>query len=279
MASSSSSTSSVPFGINAGQNPQSYSLFSSSLYHLGQLSDEDLQGILIYLSSRMRAAGSHYIQVADAMSLEQRREFLKYLFSEGTWFTMIAGFIRSRLSPRLVMPDCLNELARLMLRDQSHLDHNLIAAACEAGSHKPDRVLMHYYSNWWNPFDIRANWDGAVETVVMTYSLQKAALHPIPDPPILTNWLSDMADEQITRCVHSITQAKRAVTTDTEKTLKEIAHTMMLIGRFEGVLEATQAEEKAQLRRMKISGLTSAGMSEEEAEKVLKQDNSNGLDK
>ncbi|KAH6908046.1 hypothetical protein BKA70DRAFT_1103923 [Coprinopsis sp. MPI-PUGE-AT-0042] len=278
MASSSSSATSVPWGVNPGQNPRSYSLFSSSLSHLGRLSDEDLQGILCYLSSRMRAAGSQYVHDADAMSLEQRTEFLKYLFSEGAWFTMLAGFIRCRLGSLLVMPDCLNELGRLMLRDRSALDHNLIAAACQDGSNKSDKVLRHYYSNWWNPFDICANWDGTVGTVVSTYTLQKSALHPIPDPPIITNRLSDMADKEIAWCVHSITQAKQVVVTDTEKTLKEITHTAMLIGRFEGLLKATQAEENAQRRRLKISALTSAGMSAEDAEKVVDKGSGSGLD-
>ncbi|KAH6907799.1 hypothetical protein BKA70DRAFT_1104328 [Coprinopsis sp. MPI-PUGE-AT-0042] len=252
---------------------RSYSLFSASVHLLDAVPDADLQALAYYLSSHARAAGSRYIQLEPELLPDVACQFLRYLFGEVAWFTMFVGFIRYRLGNQLDMPDCMNDLGRLMLRERTHLDVDLIAAACLHGSAKPDRVLVRYNFNWWTTFDITLNWDGTIDTIIKTFQLQRHQMYPEPVPPIPTIHLSDLADHEMARCANSIQQTKATLEADTRSTLNEIAYTMNLIRRFESLLKATETEEKEKWKMVKKIGLTAKGLSEEEAEKLLESEN------
>ncbi|KAH6879702.1 hypothetical protein BKA70DRAFT_1127129 [Coprinopsis sp. MPI-PUGE-AT-0042] len=244
-------------------------MFSSSIHLLNPISDADLQMLAYYLSSRIRAAGTHFARYGEHLSLEMRFEYARYLFSELSWFTTIAGFVRFRVGPQMVMPDCLCRMGRLLLLPRSYGDRDLIAGACFEGSTLPDRILAYYYCNWWDPFNPASNWDGTIEKILLNFRLQQPAMHHMPAPPISAARLSDLTTGEIVKCYSSLQRSRDMVHADTNATLAEITHCMSLIKRFETLKAATLAEEKEQLLKVKKAGLISAGMSEEDAHRFL----------
>jgi hypothetical protein len=149
-------------------------------------------------------------------------------------------------------------------------DPTLIACACAPDPAFPDRILRNYYNCWWSPFDLAKNWDGQIMTMIKIYRLQAKHMTPSPIPPVLNARLSDLATAELVGCLKSLKGSRAVLEIDTEETLKEINHTLLLINRAKGLLTQVKAEEAAQAETMAAERLAKAtGLGAKEAADLL----------
>ncbi|KAH6880247.1 hypothetical protein BKA70DRAFT_1447534 [Coprinopsis sp. MPI-PUGE-AT-0042] len=204
---------------------------------------EELHGLSMYLSSRIRAAGNQYCMDVLSMKEETHVKFIRHFYGEVTMFTMTEPVIRLCYPP-LVLPD----------------------------PYLPDRILRHYHYCWWDPFDITKNWDGRVDTIVKVYRVQSRLMAPTPIPPLATAHLSDLATEELANCLRSMKVTRAMLDLDTTETLKEVGRTMLLINRLQDLGAQVKAEEVAQAQALMTDRLAvAAGIAPEAAAELLKQ--------
>jgi hypothetical protein len=160
---------------------------------------------------------------------------------------------------------------RLLLQNERG-DSSVVSAACSNDPHVPDRILPFYYNCWWNPFNISKNWDGAIDNIIKIYCLQARHMAPVPNPPLVSSYLSDIATEALVNCIKSLKVSRAILDVDTTETLKEISQTMLLVNRTQSLLEKVKAKEEAQVQVFAAEKIAEAiGGSAASAAKLLEK--------
>ncbi|KAH6905377.1 hypothetical protein BKA70DRAFT_1108101 [Coprinopsis sp. MPI-PUGE-AT-0042] len=247
------------------------SIVQSPFFWFDTMTLEELHGLSMYLSSRIRAAGNQYCMDVLSMKEETRVKFIRHFYGEVTMFTMYWGLAKFKFGSNLPTPDCLSRVARLMIQDGTG-DPSVLSAACAPDPYLPDRILRHYHYCWWDPFDVTKNWDGRVDTIVKVYCVQSRLMAPTPIPPLATAHLSDLATEELANCLRSMKVTRAMLDLDTTETLKEVGRTMLLINRLQDLGAQVKAEEVAQAQALMTDRLAvAAGIAPEAAAELLKQ--------
>jgi hypothetical protein len=172
-------------------------------------------------------------------------------------YTLYWELAKYHFGSTLTTPECLSDLAKLMVQQGSG-DPSMIACACAPDPKFPDRILREYYNCWWAPFDLSKNWDGQIDTIIKVFRLQAKEMKPAPIPPILSSRLLDLATSELRGCLKSMKASCTVLEVDTEETLKEINHTMVLINRAQALLEQVKKEEAAQAQAFGTDRLAKA---------------------
>ncbi|EAU82874.2 hypothetical protein CC1G_05496 [Coprinopsis cinerea okayama7 len=227
---------------------------------LDTLDFASLQQFLYYLSSRKRSAGLAYGSHFAQLSIDQRAEFLKILFDDITWHTMIFGFASLRY-PEVKPGEAHRNLGRLFMHIR-YGDPTLIVAACSPSyQNVPDRLLAHYEANWWNPFDPAKNWDNSnISFVIKTFRHQRQFMMALPRAPLPSNRLSDLSLLQLRKCADSIDECIAMIGRDINLSAREIAKAVALYCRWKVLLLQARVAQKKRAEAAQVDGLVARGI-------------------
>ncbi|EAU81322.2 hypothetical protein CC1G_07252 [Coprinopsis cinerea okayama7 len=133
------------------QLPQgSHSPFLSEVHHLQALTASEMQCLIDYASSRIRAAGMVWNRHGDSFSPTERKHFAAQLYRDLETGMLLYSSGCFRFPGIIQRPIALGMMFKSTLTGMLHLGRHASTADYETPKPIPDPVLPVYANAWWN---------------------------------------------------------------------------------------------------------------------------------
>ncbi|EAU92246.2 hypothetical protein CC1G_10132 [Coprinopsis cinerea okayama7 len=202
------------------------------------------QGLLDYLSSRLRAAGRDYTIQHPKLAQSERQQFLEALFSEIKISTFALATANIKFPNRIVIPRCFGQIFHLFYESEfAAIDPLLIHIVAEAGEGERDPILSHYVGAWWLPGEERKKYSLS-DLVAMWHDQSAIMTRSLPEPPATSLVLSELTLE-------SLREARSLLLASIEIVDQEIATNRVARKRVKTTMQTLSQEEAMWKRTLK----------------------------